>query len=535
VLIDSRSVPSDTVVDCDVCIVGAGAAGIAMAREFAGGPFRVCVLESGGLAIDNETQALNQGECVGLGYELETTRARCFGGSTRWWGGFCRPFEPYHFERRSWVPDSGWPFGLEQLEPFYRRALDLCGFDDGGFDVTAAVGRLSRARGHKAPLADGHFIHRLALIKTGEDRWFGQAFRQELAASGNLKVFLYANVIGLETNDDGRRLTAVRVATLTGGGFQVTARVVVLAAGAVENARLLLAANDRVNVGLGNQHDLVGRYFMEHATFVPATIAPGGRAGPSPLCDSRYAVLNLPLAVELNPSPALQRKLRLLDCAIYINAVFRGENSNGVHVLKKIHERMWRGYARSLSAREALQLAAGSLDVGCFVLGWFSQARCLVSHYQVRLHLEQSPNRDSRVLLSDRRDRLGQPMVRLDWRLTELDRDTVRRTTAMLAREAGRRGWGRMSIALPAGGDPSFPAPDWIWHHIGTTRMHPDPAQGVVDADCRVHSLENLFIAGSSVFPTAGNHCPTLTILALGLRLADHLKQCLRRQVRLAA
>lgn len=521
--VDARNLPSGTVIAADLCIIGGGAAGIAIAREFVGSGRRVCILESGGTDFSEETQALARGECVGLPYELDTTRARYFGGSTNWWAGFCRPFEDYHFVKRPWVPHSGWPISRRDLDPFYRRSFDLCGIDAGVLAGEEPAATAGNPKLRLAATSTGRFVSTVTPL--GDERLrFGKVFGDELRRADDVCVYLHANAVHLDSSADVRRVRSVRAATLAGNSFSVAAQVFILATGAIENARLLLLSNDRVPAGLGNHNDLVGRFFMEHATFNVGNLALHGDQGPSPLYDSKYAVLNLPIAVELNPTQRTQREHRVLETALYFNAVFRCEDSAGVDALKKVREAMWRRTASSFPAREVRAIAADGLKVALFVLGWMSRARFLLKSHIVNLHLEQAPNPDSRVLLGERRDRLGLPLVRLDWRLTDLDRQTVRTTTGLLGEEAARSGWGPFVSALPEDDGDAFPQPDWIWHHIGTTRMHHDPRQGVVDANCRVHGLGNLFVAGSSVFPTAGNHCPTLTLLALGLRLADHLK-----------
>lgn len=524
--VDARNLPPGTIIEADLCIIGGGAAGIAIAREFVGDGLRVCILESGGTAFEEETQALTRGECVGLPYELDTTRARYFGGSTNWWAGFCRPFEDYHFLRRPWIPHSGWPITRQDLDPFYRRSSELCGIDARASGVEEAAATLNKPHLKLARTSNDRFVSTITPL--GDERLrFGTYFGSELERAHNICVYMRANAVHLQASEDTRRVTSVRAATLSGNSFSVTAKVFILATGAIENARLLLLSNDRMTAGLGNQHDVVGRYFMEHATFTPARLTLKGGDAPSQLYDSKYAVLNLPIAVELSPTVQVQHEQQLLETAIYVNAVFRGEDSAGVDALKKMRESMWRRTTSSFPRAELRTIAADAVNVACFIAGWMSRSRFLLKGHVANLHLEQAPNPHSRVLLSDRRDRLGLPMVRLDWQLTELDRETVRKTTALLGAEVEHAGWGTFHSTLPSDGEP-FPAPDWIWHHIGTTRMHPDPRRGVVDENCRVHGIGNLFIAGSSAFPTAGNHCPTLTLLALGLRLADHLKAALR-------
>lgn len=488
-LIDSRAIESGSVREADLCIVGAGAAGITLARELAGGPLKVVLLESGGFDDDPDSQALYRGRVYGRSYfTLDSARTRRFGGSTWCWHGLCRPFEASDFEERPWVPESGWPFGLDELRPFYERAQEVIGLDafDYGPERWSGAGLVPFALGDD-------FESRVLQVSP---RRFGATYREELVKASNVDVCLFANLTGFAVDENARRVEAARVATLGGRRFEVRARRYVLATGGIENARLLLVSNDVQSGGLGNGNDLVGRYFMDHPHLLAGGLLRASQEVPLDFYRVRE-VGRIQVAGVLLPSPALQRREQLLSFDAYLSA--SADFPEFEDALAGLVAEMDR--KSEPPARQAV----------------FFMNEC-----------EQAPNRASRVVLDDERDALGVPRVRLEWRLSALDHTSLSRGHRLLARELGRRGLGRFQMMLDEE-VPGWPA-EMVGgrHHMGTTRMHADPRRGVVDADCRVHGVENLWVAGSSVFPTSGSANPTLTVVALALRLADGLGEVSR-------
>ena len=184
--VDARSVPTKTVVECDICIIGAGAAGLTLAREFSGQEFRVCLLESGGLEFDAATQSLYQGKNAGpLQIELDTERIRYFGGTTNLWGGYCRPLDEEDFEERDWVPNSGWPFRRAELEPYYERAHRLCQLGPFNYNIDAWN---SDDKNCSSPFNTGRLVTKFfQLVPTEPDdlRRFGRVYRDDIRSSPN--------------------------------------------------------------------------------------------------------------------------------------------------------------------------------------------------------------------------------------------------------------------------------------------------------------------------------------------------------------
>ena len=492
-LIDSRDLDRGQVIQSDLCIIGAGAAGIALARALRSTGVSIALLESGGLTYDERTQSLYEGQAVGPlfgeGNEyLRTSRLRYFGGTTNHWTGACRPLDPIDFAAREWVPHSGWPITRAELDRYYDAAAEVVQTSpftarDEGLDLETA------------PLL---FPNRSVIPKRfhfSRPTRFGIRYRQELADSPNVAVYLHATVIRIEASTAGSRVDRVRVVTPGGNRLAVTSRHFVLATGGIENARLLLNSNDVQTKGLGNETDLVGRFFMDHLGRQEA----GGMLLASPLADPS---VYFDSQVRLCISEELQREHRLRNASVRLYLRERQDTPPSTARL-----------GQALATIDHLgetEWAGTPTFAACGVI------------------TEPSPNPESRVTLGDDLDELGMRRAKLDWRVNRSDLDNIGKTMEVLAVELGKTNRGRVQVASIDESDP-WRGMDYDLHHIGTTRMSQRLLQGVVDSDCRVYGLANLYIAGSSVFPTSGFANPTLTIVALTLRLSEHLRAVMRR------
>jgi choline dehydrogenase-like flavoprotein len=524
-LADARSVPEGTRLETDVCIVGAGAAGITLALELSGSPLRVTVLESGGLEFEPETQALNQGPSIGLPYtDLIVPRLRYLGGTTNHWGGICRPFDEADFEPREGIRFTGWPLKKSDVDPFYPRAVRVVGLPTQDWDL-----RHWASGDAPVPLRlDGErIVSRVAQQVEPELRSFGARYRDELRSATNVTVYLHASVTDVQTDESGRHASSVRVATLTGSSFSVRAKVFVLATGAVENARVLLVSNERRPAGLGNQNDLVGRFFSEHPRFLAGVIVPSGPHPNLGFYDDHRVGGSL-MRGYLASSKDFQLAEGLLDLQIRLEPGYGDAPDDAADFARHVMT-----LAADLDSWQKIAIPGPPVPVPYLDVirealdspeDTYIYLRGRIETIGVTTRIEQAPNPDSRVVLVRERDELGVRRVALDWRLSEVDRRNVRRTLELFGAEVGRAGIGRLRI-LYREDDSGWP--DTLGggqHHMGTTRMSDDPRQGVVDRDCRVHEMSNLYVAGSSVFPTPSGGTPTLTLVALAIRLADHLK-----------
>jgi choline dehydrogenase-like flavoprotein len=520
-LIDGRTLPDGEVLKTDLCILGAGAAGITLALAFADQPLDVCLIEGGGFDLDDEVQDLYQVETRGVHYEGYETRLRMFGGSTNHWGGWCRPMEEQTFERREWVPYSGWPIRLADLQPYYDDAARLCEISELGVRAEGWAERLGlRALDLEAsPL-------RNMIFDVSPPTRFGEAYRQRLLAAARVTLCLNSSVTGFEREAGGTAVERVQVQTLAGNRFQVGARCFVLACGGIENPRLLLCSQ-RAEGGLADLPDVVGRFFMDHAHFNLGQLAlarewdAGLYLRSTPVNGTGGMRINAHLG--LRPQVEQDERLAMVALQVRPRVPSAGEKS-----LARIVGFLEQGrYPNDLAYHLRRVLA----DLGAITetaeqrlerkLFGSSDPGLLLA---IRSVGEQVPNPDSRVMLAESKDALGLPRALIDWRLTELDRYTLRRTGKILAAAVGQLGIGRMQLAILPETQAETRFIEWGYHHMGTTRMDDDPKQGVVDRNCRLHVADNLYVAGSSVFPTGDAGVPTLTIVAMTLRLADHLK-----------
>lgn len=524
--IDTRALPDQERIEADVCIVGAGAAGIAIARELIGTPLRVCLLESGGLEYDDETQALNRVDSVGdWPLDLEAYRARWFGGTTNLWGGNCSPMDPIDFERRDWVPHSGWPIGPEELAPFYRRAHSYFELGKGGYDPEEWAAAFPDFAEVRLDLGDGPVVEKV--YQRSPRTKFGIRYRDDFRPDAcNATVLLNATAMGLETDESARTVTGVRVGTLDGRHVTVAARIVVLAAG-IENARLLLLSNDRRPAGLGNDHDTVGRYFMEHISVISGEVVLPDRPDFLKYYDvENWAPPKSPsrpdFCIGFQPTAEEQRRAKMGNYVAFLTETFAGTMDPGFRAFRRIFAQVRRGrWPDNLGPDVATVM--GDLD-SVFKGGYahlFGEGTRL---YQIQHFMEQTPNPESRIMLGEEKDVLGLPRMKAAWRFNELDYRTLLHGQDVVVRALGAAGLGRVRTDYTAADEPWPDSMHQSSHYMGTTRMSDDPKEGVVDRNCRVHGLSNLFVAGGSVMPTAGCAMVTINIVTLALRLADHLK-----------
>ena len=516
---DARTLDGGTVLEGDLCIVGAGAAGISIALEWVNSPLKVLLLEGGGFDFDPEMQDLYRGEIVGQPYfPLQAAALHYFGGTTGHWAGFCSTYDPIDFEKRPWVPHSGWPIRREELDPFYTRAHRI--LELGPYEYEA--NNWAKRDTALAPLTVEPSAVWTKMWHFSAPTRFGDKYRADIVNARNVHLYTHANVCEVEANDGLKAVEGLRVRSLHGKEYRVRARNYVLACSTIQNARLLLASNRQVTAGLGNAHDLVGRYFMEHLEM------PGGKLALAKPQSTKMKIYALQFGVtkargELALSAEAQREHGILNGTASLAPDAPGEE------VKSTFQR----FTPEMLTNMRAWVKGGRKGPPPFVSARRPSAPSgppsPPRFFQLATRQEQAPNPDSRVTLSTEKDALGMPRAKLDWQLTELDKRSIRTYYKLLGRELGRSGLGRVQLREWLLSDdrtwPSFLSGGW--HHMGTTRMHADPTQGVVDPNCRVHGLANLYIAGAAVNPTAGSANPTLTLVALSLRLSDHLKKTL--------
>ena len=480
------SLNHDQLLECDVCIVGAGAAGITLALELDGSGLDICLVEAGGFESPPVDDAHPYaGESVGEPYSLLATRLRYFGGTTNHWGGWCMPLDPIDFRSRPFVPLSGWPFARPELEPYYERAARICEIDPPIFELEKLPGG-DRAAQDLLGNHDPDFT--VKLLRYSPPTRFGLRYRSRIEQSKQVRCFLYSTVVEVEAASGSVAKLRVRAGDKQ---FFVKARAYIIALGAIENARLLLCSDRTHPGGLGNGSGFVGRCFADHI----------GNPGRQPI---GYAVLP-------SRSPYLKR-YDLGGLMVMLHLSFRDEFLEA-HELVNFGILMYKDWTMESA------LAEGYFDDPRLYPEWRGKEP---EKFKVAIRIETTPNPDSRLTLLAERDSNRMRRVRLDWRINSLELDVAQRITDIFGQKLGRSGIGRFRSTYPT--RPRENGFSYQSHQMGTTRMSTDPKSGVTDADCRVHFVDNLYVTGSSVFPTFGFANPTLTICALAIRLADHLK-----------
>jgi choline dehydrogenase-like flavoprotein len=533
-LLDVRSVSDGSEFACDLCVVGAGPAGIAIVNRLRESGLSIIVTESGGFDLDFETQKLSKGESRGHPYyPLDACRFRVFGGSSYHWGGWCCPLDAVDFERKDWLARSGWPIGEESLKPYYADTARLLELPNSHFDMQSWQHRLP------APFAFEGSNFENAVIQYSPRTNFGEAYRPQLLAADNVTTLLRANVIGIELSPGSRSVGFLRVASLNGRRCTIRPRAVVLATGGLENARLLLSSQKDQPAGLGNEFDLVGRFFMEHL-HVPVAHLRASKAASDRSFYRRSNVANSKVRGLIVPTAAARIRHRLLATSISLESASHSVGKQqlirpsalGYGALRSYRYARagWlgplvRAFGRGVAFAASLPTRYRTLDMARSVGAGNESPNGNGPIFSLYVRAEQAPDPASRVALSNRRDALGVPEILLDWRVNQADTSSVLQWLELLKQDVSARGLGE--IMLPSEG--------WQHgisggpHHMGTTRMSSDPRHGVVDEHCRVHSVDNLYIAGSSVFATGGYANPTFTLVALALRLADTLSARLRK------
>ncbi|WP_332814707.1 GMC family oxidoreductase [Ramlibacter sp.] len=551
----ANAVPRGSVLAADVCVVGAGAAGIPLALSLSGRGLSVLLLEAGERTRDGRAQAHYEGEVADerLHSPLHRYRLRGLGGSTSLWGGRCMPLDPIDLEARPWVAHSGWPISYEGLLPWYAQANAWAEAGRFAYDArTALPSAPPLLAGFDSEIVSTHGLERFSCPTD-----FGVRYRKRLELAPDLRVLAGAHCTAIRLEPDGARVRALEVATLAGNRFQVAARAAVLATGGLETARLLLHSSDVAPQGVGNAHDVVGRYYQCHIAGNVGTLTVSGspdgvRHGYEVAPDGVYCRRRLAIVAEQQRRHGLLNAVARLHFPRITDPAHRSGVLSGLVLAKALISYEYGKRLRDAQpltgadwARHALNVVRDPGDTAAFLAHWlrrrtFAQRkfpsvilRNRSNRFSLEVQGEQQPLASSRVQLTAAADALGMRKLKVDWRYCRGDIESIARTLDLLAAELARTGVGRFEY------DPATLEQDLLrygaygGHHVGTARMGADPRTSVVDADCKLHSVDNLYVAGSAVFPTSSQANPTLTIVALSLRLADRLAQ--RLQPRRAA
>jgi choline dehydrogenase-like flavoprotein len=490
----SEIAENDSILNADICIVGAGAAGITMALQYINTPYRILLLEGGAISYDDKYQRLYQGKTTKNDKEdskyLISSRLRMFGGTTGHWNGFCRPFDDLDFEVRDWVPNSGWPISAPDLIPYYDAAAKLLQIKPFNLadDRTAIANRF---------LDDDTFT--VKDYHVSPPTRFNEVYRKDLESASNIAVVLDASVVNINLEDNGEQVSSLDVASIykTNKRVKFKARQFVLATGGIENAKVLLNSTDLQQKGIGNQNGIVGKYFLEHAEYNKPwnmTLAlPNNDPAPfmfSPTPASRKTA-------AIMPTVQTQRQHKILNASGMLQT-YKPESVN----------KNFTGISNAINYIDSLKASRSS--------------PAPYQPYSIFLRTEMTPNENNHCYLVEEKDVFGNQQVALKYKVDELIDHTISAFAKILGVELGYKGIGRVNSYYTSGIHLTKMRNGW--HHMGTTRMASSDQKGVVDSNCKVFGINNLYIAGSSVFATSSYANPTFTIVALALRLTKHIQ-----------
>jgi len=535
----------------DLCIVGSGPAGTSVAAELRDSGLKICVLESGLERVTDYGDDLRRVESEGI-YVKDYSRERVLGGASTTWAGLAAPLDEIDFEPRPWLECSGWPIEREELVPYWAAA-ERYRFPSSEAFGTDGFGAL-RAKGSVQP--EWEHIEEKVFLAPAEAQNFGREWRHLYETEG-VDAYLDATVLELtaeeESDEGGRRVEAARVRTRGGREFEVRARVFVIATGGIENARILLNSTENSPTGLGNEHDQVGRYLMNHPKNYHGILHLE-----RPLEDLPYffgcMVRGFAGYAGLRLEQSYQRERELLNSYVRFEPLFPWTDSQGVEALVLFAKRsafLMRSFRRGrgdevVSLRDysetgddsevqnarktplewlrlALSIPADAGRVARYLkYRLITKAKPKITRVRLRNFMEMEPRAENRVTLSETLDACGRPRPLVRHDSSAADRRSMCELHEVLRRELEAQGFGRLESQIEST-DP-WPIDEEASHHVGTTKMGDDPETSVVDANCRVHSAANIYMAGASVFPTSGCANPTFTIVALSIRLAEHLR-----------
>jgi choline dehydrogenase-like flavoprotein len=519
-IIDLASSASVAPRHAGVCIAGAGAAGICLALELAKSGINVTLLEGGGLEEESSSQDLYASAISGIPHRgIHEGRMRVFGGSTTRWAGQILELDASNFERRPWVPHSGWPFSQEALLPHYRRATELEGLTSVMPEDTSVWQSI-----HCAPPDFGDQLVPFFSRFCPEPN-FVRLHRKTLCGSGKINVYLHANLCEIELAEGQESIVGLGCRTLAGDRVTFTADHYVLCLGGIEVARILLQPLPRGRMAPWNACGLVGRYFQDHIDVTVLEIKPHQRRFADRWFEDVYRG-----PFKYRPYLKLSaREQERLEClAISAGLSLESEMIEEQQDFKWAAKQVLHGHVGAIHREHAHRFPylAGLM---------LRKAAHRVLHGRgytdsdgrifLRFHCEQSPNPDSRIELTPERDATGLFRSRLHWAVTDQEVHTMGQFANVICHAFRRSGFADVIVnpVLQEGGPALIDRFEDTFHHMGATRMADSPQRGVVDANLKLFGVHNGYVCSSSVFPTSGFSNPTHTIIALAMRLAEHL------------
>ena len=504
-----------------VCVVGAGIAGLLLARHLARHGIDVHLVEAGGRSLEARSQEFYNVQMEGRHHDGATGgRFRVFGGSSTRWGGQLLPYTPDIFNPPAGTPSVAWPLTTADVEPFYAAVQEIMQISQRSPDVELEKSvRTEQGRN----CADINI--RFSKWAPFSRRNLANTIGPECLRNDRITVFLHANVICIEVNKASGRVELVVAKNYLGKAYRFRAAQFVICAGTIESCRILLASGRTLEPCIGNRMENVGRYFHDHISVAAATVTGNARREIIRLF-SPVIIKGTLHTPKLEASAALRSSHHLLP--VMAHFAIEEPAGSGIAAVREFLQIIQRRPGLKPMVQAGLALPRNSAEIARLL--WFAHVRkrrAISSRASITLRLdsEQSSNAESRVKLSDQYDILGMPRAVLDWRISEGEHRTIQIYAKVVDRFLNRLGVG------PISWHPDLSKPDDSWlkltrdtyHPMGGTRMGTDPSSSVVNPNLQVHGISNLFIASCSVFPSGGSSNPTFTLMTLALRLGERL------------
>lgn len=525
-LTDAKTLSSPQSYSADICIIGAGVAGITLALELGLKGISTLIIDGGDENFTMESQSLYApGESI-KGYEdITYNRLRFLGGSSNHWQNSTGQFTPADFAKRDWVPNSGWPIGFDDISPFYDKAGYYCGTGSDGYSADYWLAKMAETDPTRETNKLNLGINKAAIPPT---RFFF-VHGKKIVESENIHLIKNANLIDLSFSTKNNNVESISFVSYDSDiKHTVSAKKFVLCCGGIENARYMLIFNKKYSNKLGNRHDIVGRFFMEHPVLRAANFYPNRKvkldALSQGIIDEKRVIKGF---MQLEDNCVMENKTINLRLPLHSKSKYQiSEGIRSFHYLNDDNRKDWfpqDGWSHIYNILSDLDMFAEAIARKSFSTDLFDHAKEF-GGYEIAMMFEQIPDRDNRIMLSEVKDKLGIQRVNVEWKLLKQDKENVWKSLDVLAHELGKADIGRLNV-LDEYEDQVFGEKMFFsHHHMGTTRMAESEKNGVVDKNLKVFGTENFYIGGSSVFTTSSHVPPTLTISALSIRLANHLE-----------
>jgi choline dehydrogenase-like flavoprotein len=522
-ILNANELISAELLESDICIMGAGVAGITLAVKLLDSGKRVILLDAGVESFDPDVQSQYSSESQPKYFpDTMSSRLRMLGGSSNHWENSTERLDPLDLSSRDWVPDSGWPIDYAELKRFYPEAEAFCGLDNKGYDFTYWREKLNL----NDKLLNSETLETAIFKAALPPVRFFEKFGVKLKESNSATVITSANVIDLNYIDG--KVSSVLISNKSKITSTIKAKHFVMCFGGIENARMLLHINQKNNNQLGNQFDNVGRYFMEHPTIRAAHFLPFNGALNGVFDGVVFNQQLLRARFKLTEKAQLQHEVN--NMRLILTKASNMQLSSGIRSSHIISDSMKGSEIPDQFGTHLMNIIKDIDLIGeQYLRKEFNYTLFEEAHqfggYQFVSMIEQTPERTNRIELGEETDKYGIKRVKISWAVSEYDISKTWESLKLLSKDPVLNQFGRVRLLSEGNRRVWSSQLGFGQHHMGTTRMSESEKTGVVDSSCRVFGTSNLYIAGSSVFPTGGHVPPTLTIIAMAIRLAEKLKK----------